>query len=302
MSSPSPAPQSRVRNRRQPNRDQRRQGVYWIFTIPFALYQPYLPPQASWIRGQLEEGTDPESESRLGRYSGLPERDGYIHWQLVCNFRSKQSLRSVRSIFGDIHAELTKCDGANSYVWKDDTAIPGTRFELGIKPFNRSSETDWERVYDAARRGAFDEIPASLRVVHYRTFCQIFADHVRPVAMERVCTVYWGASGVGKTRRAYEEAGVGCYIKPPTTKWFCGYRGERHVIIDEFRGSISIEHILRWLDRYPCSVEKKGIGNVPWQAEKIWITSNLHPSEWYPDVNPSVVNSLFRRMTIINLT
>lgn len=113
--------------------------------------------------------------------------------------------------------------------------------------------------------------------------------------------VYWGPTGVGKSRRAWEESGDQTYSKDPRTKFWCGYDGQRHVIIDEFRGSIDISHILRWLDRYPVRVETKG-GSRPLMAEKFWFTSNIHPGEWYPGLDIATFNALERRLEIINLT
>lgn len=87
------------------------------------------------------------------------------------------------------------------------------------------------------------------------------------------------------------------YAKDPRTKWWCGYKGQQHVIIDEFRGAIDISHMLRWLDRYPVYVEKKG-GSTPLAATTIWITSNISPREWYPDVDEATMEALLRRLTI----
>jgi len=72
------------------------------------------------------------------------------------------------------------------------------------------------------------------------------------------------------------------------------------VVIDEFRGDIDISHLLRWLDRYPVVVEIKG-SSTPLVAEKIWITSNLHPTAWYPNLDPLTYAALERRLNIINL-
>jgi len=73
------------------------------------------------------------------------------------------------------------------------------------------------------------------------------------------------------------------------------------VVMDEFRGDIDISHLLRWLDRYPVVVEIKG-SSTPLVAEKIWITSNLHPSAWYPNLDPLTQEALLRRLTIINMS
>lgn len=87
------------------------------------------------------------------------------------------------------------------------------------------------------------------------------------------------------------------YSKDPRSKFWCGYQGDKFVVIDEFRGGIDISHLLRWLDRYPVRVEIKG-SSVPLCAEVIWITSNLSPDAWYPDIDPETLAALRRRLNI----
>lgn len=126
---------------------------------------------------------------------------------------------------------------------------------------------------------------------------EIAKDHMRPMAMERTVFVFWGRTGTGKSKRAWEEAGMDAYSKDPRTKFWDGYRGERKVVIDEFRGSIDIAHILRWFDRYPVCVETKGSG-YPLCAETIWITSNLPPWMWYPELDAGTRDALERRLIV----
>lgn len=110
--------------------------------------------------------------------------------------------------------------------------------------------------------------------------------------------MFWGRTGTGKSKRAWEEAGVQAYAKDPRTKWWCGYKGEQNVIIDEFRGTLDIAHFLRWTDRYPVRVESKG-SSRPLAAENIWITSNLDPRFWYPDLDAETQAAFLRRLTNI---
>jgi hypothetical protein len=114
------------------------------------------------------------------------------------------------------------------------------------------------------------------------------------VAQEKEVYVFWGRTGTGKSKRAWEEATLSAYPKGPTSIWWCGYQGQEHVVIDEFRGQIGISHVLRWFDRYPVSVETKG-SSVVLQAKKIWITSNISPDNWYPDLDEETKNALRRR-------
>jgi len=79
---------------------------------------------------------------------------------------------------------------------------------------------------------------------------------------------------------------------------FDGYVDQSSVILDEFRGTIDISHLLRWLDRYPVLVEGKGTTR-PFLADKIWITSNLPPLKWYPDLDELTMAALLRRLTVV---
>lgn len=258
----------------------RRQGVYWLLTVPHCHYTPYLPPACSWVRGQLECGAG-----------------GFLHWQIIVAFREKASLAVVRDTFGPYHAELTRSSAAVDYVWKDDTRVAGTQFELGEQPFNRNKKRDWDAIWTAALAGDLASIPASVRVQSYRTIRAICSDHQKPVGMVRTCHVFWGRTGSGKSRDAWAAAGDNAYCKDPRSKFWCGYDRQEHVIFDEFRGGIDIGHILRWTDRYPVIVEIKGSA-VPLCAKNIWFTSNIHPRDWYPELDQETQAALLRRLNI----
>jgi hypothetical protein len=99
------------------------QARYWILTIPDGSWsQPdNLPSGVVWLRGQRERG-----------------ESGYVHWQLFAAFERKTRLAGVKAVFtNDTHAEPSRSEAAETYVFKESTSIPGTRFELGAKKFNR---------------------------------------------------------------------------------------------------------------------------------------------------------------------
>jgi len=255
-----------------------------MLTVPHRGYTPFLPKGCSWIRGQLELG-----------------EGGYLHWQLVVAFSKKMAIRGVRKVFGDWHAELSRSQEAANYVWKEETRVAGTQFELGQKPICRNSKPDWENVWTAAKRGDLLSIPGNIRVVSYRTLRAIGADYDSPKPIVRECKVFWGPTGTGKSRRAWEEAGMEAYCKDPRSKFWCGYQGQRNVVIDEFRGGIDVAHLLRWLDRYPVRVEIKG-SSCPLAAECLWITSNQNPRDWYLELDLLTVEALMRRLNITEFT
>lgn len=258
----------------------RRQGIFWCLTIPCHAYTPYLPINLQWCRGQLEVGDG-----------------GFRHWQLVCACKKKESLAGIRSLFGPYHAELSRSAAAAAYCWKEDTRVPNTQFEFGSMPIARNASHDWDRIWELAKCGDFLGVPACIRVQSYRTLCSIRADFERPVGVERSCHVYWGRTGSGKSRDAWSRGGLESYPKDPRTKFWCGYDGQENVIIDEFRGGIDVGHLLRWLDRYPVIVEKKG-SSCCLKAKNIWITSNLDPRLWYPDLDNETLLALLRRLNI----
>lgn len=197
------------------------------------------------------------------------------------------------------HCELTRSDAADEYVWKEETRIAGTQFELGRKPHRRNNAADWELIWESAKSGAINDIPANVRVQHYRTLRTIASDYSEPLPMERQIYVFCGRTGSGKSRRAWDEAGFSAYPKDPRSKFWDGYRDQKHVVIDEFRGGIDISHLLRWLDRYPVIVEIKG-SSTCLVARQIWITSNLDPNEWYPLLDNETKQALLRRLNIVH--
>lgn len=257
------------------------QARYWLLTIPHNDFLPYLPPDCNYIKGQLELGNN----------------TAYLHWQLLVAFNTKKTLTYVKWLFGNTaHAEASRSSAANEYVWKDETAVLGTRFELGKLPINRNSPKDWDLIVENARRGEWSGIPSDVLVRSYSNLQRIYSDNLNPTGIIKQVRVYWGQTGTGKSRRAWDEAGLGSYPKDPSTKFWCGYAGHKHVILDEFRGQIGIAHMLRWLDRYPTIVEVKGSARVL-TAECIWITSNLDPTLWYPDIDYETYKALERRFT-----
>lgn len=95
------------------------QGMYWLLTIPEGNFvvPDQLPSDLQWIRGQKEIG----------------ESTGYPHWQIFVQFKRKVRLGGVKAKFGaTCHAELSRSTSAEEYVWKEDTRVPNTQFEVRL--------------------------------------------------------------------------------------------------------------------------------------------------------------------------
>jgi len=256
---------------------------YFILTIPYGAWQPDLPDGCAYVKGQRELGAS-----------------GYDHWQLIAIMSKSTRPTKVKRLFcNEAHIEITRSVAAEAYVWKEDTRVPGSQFELGSRPHKRNCARDWSAVWASASSGDIMGVPSPVRVCHYRTVRAIASDFAKPSPMERECQVYWGRTGLGKSRKAWEQLGLDSYPKDPRSKFWDGYQGQAHVIIDEFRGAIDISHILRWTDRYPVLVEIKGSATVL-KATKIIFTSNLHPKDWYPLLDVDTLNALLRRLTVVH--
>lgn len=226
-----------------------------------------------------------------------------LHWQYTVCYEKKVRPRTVKATLGDkVHCELSNSEQTLKYVWKDETS-EGRRWEWGKLPFKRNSKPDWDKIKQAAKEGRLDDdvIPSSVFVCNYASLKKIKMDYMQGEAIQKDVNVFWGETGVGKSRRAWYEAGLDAYPKTPTTKFWDGYQGQGKVVIDEFTGQIEITHMLRWLDRYPVLVETKGSGTVL-KASQIWITSNLHPTDWYKTVPDVQLEALLRRLNIVHMT
>ncbi|KAJ3253604.1 hypothetical protein HK103_000446 [Boothiomyces macroporosus] len=94
-------------------------ATFWMLTIAHKDWEKPETikglPGVRYIRGQIE-------------YS--PSQ--FLHWQLVVQFFEPVSFVKVKEVFSQkAHVETTYSKASWSYVWKDETAIKETRFELG---------------------------------------------------------------------------------------------------------------------------------------------------------------------------
>lgn len=263
------------------------QGKFWIGTLGVAFaaeFNFWNEAAMQYLIGQRELSST-----------------GYDHWQFCVGMHKKTTLTNLKRLFPEqTHFELTRSDAAHAYVNKEETAVAGTQFSYGALPVRRNSKTDWDKVLADAKRGAFDDIPSDIFIRYNSSLKRIRIDHVEPTWRHDIqCHVYWGGSGLGKTRRAhFQSEGESYFIKNPNTKWWDGYRGQKTVIIDDFIGLISLNYLLTWIDRYPCNVEVKG-GTTPLAATTFYITSNLDPNTWYKEITTEQLGALRRRFTSV---
>lgn len=112
----------------------------------------------------------------------------------------------------------------------------------------------------------------------------------------------WGPTGVGKTHRAMEGFDPSThYVKCLQDQWWDGYAGHKVVLLNDFRGQITFSEMLQMVDKWPHSVRRRNRQPFPFVAEKVIVTSSLHPKDVYKNVLESgdSLGQLTRRFQII---
>lgn len=212
---------------------------------------------------------------------------------------------------------MDKKENQWKYCWKDDTALEPalTRYEKGSRDATQGKRNDIVKARDMIMSGGklidlVDDDDTLGVVAKYPQFVEMIRTaYLRKLAKKnkwqpKEIHVYWGDTGTGKSRKAHWEAeqlfGDEVFKKSKDKDWFCGYDGEPALIIDEFYGAeFTPAALLGLLDGYPYDVNKKRLGASPSGITHVWITSNVHPRDWWGSANipTSVREALARRIT-----
>lgn len=182
---------------------------------------------------------------------------------------------------------------ARDYCTRANKRAPGEEtgpWEVGEwRDGGQGRRTDLACVHELLKSGC-PEVDISDE--YFETWCRYFnsfvrwrAIHTEPRNWKTQVSIYWGPPGTGKSSLAAAEARDPYWLPPPRSSssavWWEGYNGQGDVIIDDFYGSMPYQTLLRIMDRYPMKVETKH-GSFEFSARRLWITSNQHPLQWYP--------------------
>lgn len=148
-----------------------------------------------------------------------------------------------------------------------------------------------------------EECPAIL-IKHSRGIDKLASIIRKPpqIYQRKKVSVLYGPTGWGKTRWVMENC-PGYYEVPYTSKtatWFDNYFEEDTILFDELGNKKNqrpeFKFLLKVLDGRPIQAPQKGsfCWIDPCKAQHIVITSNHHPTQWYPDEDPA---PLLRRIT-----
>lgn len=205
--------------------------------------------------------------------SGTEHLQGYIE------FHKRRTLGGVRRLIPRAHWEIARGSPKQNveYCSKD-----GDFEQFGELSRGQGSRSDLlavkKDIDDGATMPDIWNLHFPSAVKYHRAFEKYIEIKKPPRSGMPEVIIYWGATGTGKSRRAFEN-NPGAYWKAQDT-WWDGYCGQSVVILDEFYGWLSCAFLLRLLDRYPLDVQIKG-GYTRMVATKFVFTSNHHPDEWW---------------------
>lgn len=259
------------------------------------------------------------------------ESTGKIHIQAYVEFYKQFRRRQVKSILQDntLHCEVRKGtrDQARDYCMKEEDhpwyavhypewdkgfrLIGTVPIEIGTYAREQGHRSDLVQVTDMIKNGStefqiLEECPQQYLKYsgHIKRAINLYKHRVLNTWHDIKCHVLWGDAGSGKTRRVFDEYGpenVYCPIWTGTKWWFDGYTGQKVLLINEFYGQCRTAVMQKLLDKYRMLVEDKG-SMVTSNWDTIYITSNVHPSDWYnswQSVPLQVEKSFMRRITSI---
>lgn len=236
------------------------------------------------LKKLMEEGYIVGYKYQLERGVG-----GSDHFQGAVCCAEKHSNNAVRTKFNedkwDWHWELARNPNAlQRYVGKEDTRLDGPWEEGYFTTQGQSAGI--AAAASAAKKMKLSEVAAAFpeTFVKHSTGLTKFSFLCGPqppeVILDKKVYVYWGATGVGKTRKARTFPDY--YLVPVSHDrlWFDGYEGQKTIIFDEFKGQIPLTTFLQIIDIYSCTLEIKG-AHVKVNAPTVVITSNFAPDQWY---------------------
>lgn len=229
---------------------------------------------------------------------------GRIHLQGYVEFNKKITTKKFKEDLNDNGIHLERRRGSKKqaidYCTKEESRLLKPYFTGKI--INQGKRSDLDELInfmsdEPSLKDIAQEYPKQM-ILHHRGIKE-YAELMRTEVFWRdlTTTVFWGDTGVGKTRRVYEDCKEDLYkLDYSNSLWWDGYNGQKNLLIDDFYGWIKYGHLLNILDGYPLRLEIKGSFTIA-KYTKVFITSNVPPEEWYP--SKGLTPALNRRLTKI---
>lgn len=247
-----------------------------------------------------------------------------IHTHIYVCFSSAVRFSTLLNKFDGAHFEMARgtSEQNRDYVYKSgkwknnekgETSIEGTQEEYGELPVERPGRrSDLDDLYDMIRQGLDDyEI---LEQMPDKMLCLDKIQKAREVLRARkyedverdIEVIYsYGDTGTGKTSSVFKAHGYKevCMITNYRGHAFDDYRGQDVLLFEEFRSSLYLDDMLKYLDRYPIMLPAR-YGNKVASYTKVYINSNIPLTAQYPNVQkfePASWQAFLRRINKVRI-
>lgn len=227
--------------------------------------------------------------------SGTPHLQGYVVWA------SNKRLSGCRRVVGFERAHFEKRAGSEQqaidYCFKDEGTEGWWSFEEDRRQQGKRSDLD--DAIQALKEGGIkrvrDEHPKEY-IKYWRGFHKLDTPMIEARNTKPYVVWLYGPTGIGKTRYVFDHWDQKDIFTKDLDKWWDGYRGQKVVLFDDFRGNIPYATLLRVLDRYQYTVDIKN-GSQELNSPFIYITSSKPPHEIYTnDKIQECIGQLYRRI------
>ena len=246
---------------------------------------------------------------------------GTPHTHIYIVFKNGVMFSTMQQRFYGAHLEMA--NGSNQdnrdYIrkegkWLDDkkheTNLTDTFEEWGELPPDRKVKSSFsEEVLAMIEDGCSNyEIlhahPSALHSLsHIERARQIILESRYKDQKRKITTSYiWGDTGSGKTRRVMDEYGYSnVYRVTDYEHPFDGYNGQAVIMFEEFRSSLPIADMLKYLDIYPLELPCRYANKIACYTE-VFLVSNIPLEKQYPHIQqsePETWKAFLRRVDYI---
>lgn len=198
------------------------------------------------------------------------------HLQVYVYFKNAISFNSIKKKIGKAHIEAAM---GSAKANRDYCSKQKVLYESGEIP-NMGKRTDLEIMKELVLDGNSNKeiIRTNVKFTPFVKHMNLIREaHEEERNWETIVKIYWGKSGTGKSRKAFEE---GCVAVEYHNGFFLKYNGEDNVLFDDYEGyEFPRSLLLKLTDRYPMTINIKG-GERNWKPKLIIFTSNTNPKSW----------------------
>lgn len=190
-------------------------------------------------------------------------------------------------------------EGKYSGTDKEDTRVDGTQLEWGEMPVERQGRrNDIVDLYDMIASGMsdFQILDTSpdymLNLNQIRQTRQVIRSEKFKNTFRQLTTTYiWGSTGGGKTRYVMDKYGYENVYRVTNYKHpFDDYRGQDVVLFDEFRSSLPLADMLKYLDGYPVVLPCR-FADTQACFTKVYFTTNIPLDKQYVNIQRDEIES-----------